>query len=267
MSDVAPTPRTKRILLEVCVGSLDDALAAKAAGANRIELCGGLELGGLTPSAGLVEQVVGEVDLPCVVMLRPRAGGFGYSPHEFRCMQLDAQRALDLGAAGIVFGLLTPQARIDRQRVESLVRIAAGRQTVFHRAFDFVSNKSAALETLVELGVTRILTSGGPPTASEGADSLRQLIATAADRIEILPAGGIQPTTIATLQAKTGCTQVHVGAATAQHDQSVAAEASASLCDLSRLAGGAYRAVDESKLLELKQTLDSVPASDSPSVG
>lgn len=267
MSDVAPTPRPRGMLLEVCVGSLDDARAAEAAGADRIELCGALELGGLTPSAGLIEQVLGEVNLPCVVMLRPRAGGFGYSPHEFRCMQLDAQRALDLGAAGIVFGMLTPQASIDRSRVASLVQIAAERQTVFHRAFDFISDKSAALETLVELGVTRILTSGGPPTASEGADILRQLIATAAGRIEILPAGGIQSATIAPLQAETGCTQLHVGAATAQHDQSVAAEASASLCDLSRLADGAYRAVDESKLLELRQALNSLPASDSPSGG
>jgi len=267
VSDKTPTNRSASVLLEVCVGSLADAQAAAAAGADRLELCGGLELGGLTPSAGLIEQVVGEVNLPCMVMLRPRAGGFCYSQHEFRCMQLDAQRAIDLGAAGIVFGVLTPEARIDRKRVASLVQIAAGRQTVFHRAFDFISDKSAAIETLVELGVTRILTSGGPPTASEGADSLRQLIDCAAGRIEILPAGGIQSTTIAPLQAQTGCTQVHVGAASGQHDGSIPAEASASLCDLSRLAGGAYRAVDESKLLELRRALNSLPASNSPSGG
>lgn len=246
-----------KILLEVCVGTLADAQAAQAAGADRLELCGALELGGLTPSMGLVEQVLGEVDLPSMVMLRPRAGGFCYSQQEFDCLQLDAERALAAGAAGIVFGLLSPDARVDQSRVRRLVSIAAEQQTVFHRAFDFVADKPAALEQLIDLGVTRVLTSGGPPTAVAGAESLRQLIVAANGRIEILPAGGIQAADLAHLAAETGCQQVHVGAATGRFDASIPQEASASLCDLPRLTAGAHRAVDEAKLKALRRAIDS----------
>jgi len=235
---------------------LADAQVAQAAGADRLELCGALELGGLTPSIALIEQVVGEINLPCLVMLRSRAAGFCYSEQEFRCLLVDAQRALQAGAAGIVFGLLTPQAVINQARVEKLVSIAAGKETVFHRAFDFITDKLPALEQLIQLGVTRVLTSGGPPTAIQGAKSLRQLVVAAGSRIEILPAGGIQAADLGRLQAETGCQQVHVGAASGQFDESVAKDASASLCDLSRLTAGAYRAVDQAKLLEVRRVID-----------
>lgn len=249
--------RSSPPVLEVCVGSLADAQTAAAAGANRIELCSALELGGLTPSAALIEQVVGEVNLPCMVMLRPRSGGFFYSEQEFDCVQRDAERALRAGADGVVFGMLGPDAEIDASRVERLVTDAVGTQTVFHRAFDFIADKPAALQVLIELGVTRVLTSGGPATALEGSSSLRQLVQQAGSLIEILPAGGIQASSIGQILSETGCTQVHVGAAIGQLDKSLSGEASASLSDLARLSAGSCRVVDNAKVIEARRTLDS----------
>lgn len=246
------------MILEVCVGCLADAQTAQSAGADRIELCGALELGGLTPSAGLVEQVIDTVDLPCLVMLRPRAGGFCYSQQEFDCMQLDAARAIDAGAAGIVFGTLTPNATINTTRVQALTSIANEKQTVFHRAFDFVQDKSAALEQLIDLGVTRVLTSGGPATALEGAKALQELIVAANHRIEILPAGSIRAAEFATLASQTGCNQVHIGAAEGEIDPSLADHASASLCDLTRLAKGEYRYVSRTHVSNVREAIDAM---------
>lgn len=241
-------PRTHdRPLLEVCVGSLDDALAAAAAGADRLELCGGLELGGLTPSIGLVQQVVDEIieplGLPIVVMLRPRAGGFAYSEAEFRCLLADAERVLEAGASGIVFGVLNTAGEIDEPRVERLVA-AAGRETIFHRAFDGLAHEDHPLETLIRLGVTRVLTSGGPPTAREGTESLKRLVSQSAGRIELLPTGGITPADAPKILAATGCTQLHLGASSGKQDGSISDSSAAGLCDLQRLEAGAYRAVD-----------------------
>lgn len=253
-SGSAPTA-DRRPLLEVCVGSLEDALSAEAAGADRIELCGALELGGLTPSIGLVEQVVGEVSVPVVAMVRPRAAGFAYSPSEFRCLKTDAQRLLDAGAAGVVFGVLDRSGQIDQGRVEQLVAIAAGRETVFHRAFDSIAGLDAALETLIALGVTRVLTSGGAPSAMAGRTALRRLVELAAGRIEILPGGGVTAADAAGLLAETGCTALHIGASVGRLDPSTTPEVAASLCDLQRLRDGAYRAVDPAIVADVRRAM------------
>lgn len=237
-----------KLLLEVCIGSLDDAHSAEQAGADRLELCGALELGGLTPSIGLVEQVCRQASLPVVVMLRPRAGGFAYSNHEFDCMLTDAEKVLAAGAEGIVFGLLDANRAIDVERTKQLVALAGDRQTVVHRAFDFVANKREALEQLIEIGVTRVLTSGGPATAIAGAESLRALQSQAAGRIELLPAGGITAAIASQLIAETGCGQLHIGASIGKYDPSTTREAAASLCDLQRLADGVYRTVSGEKV-------------------
>jgi copper homeostasis protein len=202
-------PPNQRILLEVATPSPEGALIAQQNGANRIELNTALELGGLTPSHALLQQTLAAVNLPVIVMLRPRAGGFIYSASEFTTLQRDADHALAQGAAGVAFGLLTEGRRIDLDRTRQLVRQAAPAQTVFHRAFDLLPNPVDALEQLIDLGLTRILTSGGHPTAPEGAAVIAQILQHANSRIEILPAAGIRPENAVELLRQTRCNQLH----------------------------------------------------------
>ncbi len=255
--------KNNSVRLEVCVGSLEDAVAAQSAGADRVELCGALELGGLTPSIGLVEQVCREVALPVFVMLRPRAAGFAYSESEFRCMTIDAERVLNAGASGIVFGVLDTSGKIDERRIEMLATLAEARETVFHRAFDGIREKEVALETLCRLGIGRVLTSGGPAAAVEGIPMLKRLVSQSAGRIEILPGGGIGAEDVSQLLSETGCSQLHVGASVGRVDPSLEATRSAGLCDLRRLSEGSYRGVDRraveqvhSSILEFSERID-----------
>lgn len=196
-------------ILEVALSTLDDARAARDGGADRIELCAALELDGLTPSLGTLIEVRREVPLPVVFMLRPRAGDFVYSDAEFLTMRRDAELALSNGAGAIVFGCLAADRTVDVERTRAMVRQAGPGRAVFHRAFDRTPDLGAALDVLIALGVTRVLTSGGRPTAIEGAEVIRGLIGRAAGRIEVLPGGGVTPANAADLLARTGATQVH----------------------------------------------------------
>jgi copper homeostasis protein len=235
--------RTMRVQVEVSVGSVADVEAAVAAGADRLELCSALELGGLTPSLGLVEQVIAHSRVPVVVMLRPRAGGFCYDRHEFAAMLADAERFLYLGANGIVFGVLENVGRIDVPRTREIIERAGAAQTVFHRAFDFVTDQHAGVDQLIEVGCSSILTSGGRPTAIEGAAIIRELIEHAQGRIELLPAGQIRAANVVDLVRDTGCNQVHIGAATAIEDGSITDQSNIQLGDARFLRGNAHRAV------------------------
>lgn len=233
----------KRVRVEVCVGAVADVLAAAAAGADRVELCGGLELGGLTPSAGLVETALAASRLPVIAMLRPRAGGFCYDRHEFAAMLRDAQRFVELGASGIAFGVLDRHGRVDAARCRELVQAAGGREAVFHRAFDFVVEPQAGLETLIDAGCTRVLTSGGRTTAREGAAALAAMVRHAGGRLAVMPGGGINAANVAELAATTGCVEVHIGAATPADDGSTGG-ASIELYDGRFARGTAHRVVE-----------------------
>ncbi|MDB5319554.1 MAG: hypothetical protein JWN40_1185 [Phycisphaerales bacterium] len=198
------------ILIEVAISTLADAQAAHAGGADRLELSSALELGGLTPSLGTLDLIKEAVALPVVAMLRPRPGGFVYSAAEFLTMQRDADFLLAHGASGLAFGFLNGDRSIDLPRTSELLRqIGSSCQVVFHRAFDLTPDPLAALNSLIDCGVTRILTSGQQPTAPTGADLIRRLIQHAAGRIEILPAAGITPANAAALIAQTAATQLH----------------------------------------------------------
>jgi copper homeostasis protein len=232
-----------QILLEVCVGSAADIETAIAAGANRLELCSALELGGLTPSIGLVEAALSMSPLPIVVMVRPRAGGFCYDRHEFAAMLRDAKRFVDLGASGIVFGILDQQGSVDVARSQELVKLAGALDSVFHRGIDFVRDQRAAIDSVIELGCTRVLTSGGKRSAHEGATAIRDLITHAAGRIEILPGGGINAANVMEIVNVTACSQVHIGAATAHDDGSIDGMNDLALCDGRFMQGTAYRGV------------------------
>lgn len=249
---------TPRVLIEVCVGSLVDAESASRAGAHRLELCSALELGGLTPSIGHIEQVVGDLGLPVVVMVRPRSGGFCYNNGEFHAMLRDAEAALNAGASGIVFGCLSAAGEVDIRQTKELVDLAGDRTTVFHRAFDFVGAKTVTLDLLADIGVTRVLTAGGAGTAIEGAQMLRELKERSAGRIELLPGGGIKSANVKELLSISGCDQVHVGAATSIRDPSVSCTEAASLSDVTRIAAGELRTVDHEVVANIAQAVSSV---------
>ena len=244
MDSPRPTRTHEPILLEVCVGSVADVAAADSAGADRVELCGGLELGGLTPSAGAVEGVLDSSRTPVVVMLRPRAGGFCYDRAEFAAMLRDADRSLELGAKGIVFGVLNRKGTIDASRTRELVLRAGSGDSVFHRAFDFVADWRASLDLLMELGCTRVLTSGGQASAAAGTAVLREMILHAAGKIEVMPGGGIRAANVAAIVQSTGCRQVHIGAGAASDDGSLPADTEIALADWRFFEGSAYRSVD-----------------------
>jgi copper homeostasis protein CutC len=195
------------LLLEVCVTSAEQAAAAEAAGADRLELCTDLAVGGVTPTRDVFLRALC-VGLPICVLVRPRAGNFVYTPAEFHEFRRDADWFLSHGAAAVVVGALTTTGELDRGRCAEVVRAAEGR-AVLHRCFDELADLHAGLDTAIDLGFARVLTSGGAATATAGADVLRALARRAAGRIAVLPGGGIGPGNVSELVRATGCNQVH----------------------------------------------------------
>lgn len=173
--------------------------AAVAGGADRIELCSALEVGGLTPSAGLMRLAAG-CGLPVLAMIRPRSGGFCYDGDELAVMASDIAAARMTGLAGVVLGALTPELRLDLPAMEGLMRRAAGLEVTLHRAFDLIDNWREAVDQAVALGVSRILTSGGAGSAPEGVARLAEIMDHAGGRITILPGAGISADTIGALR-------------------------------------------------------------------
>jgi copper homeostasis protein len=208
------------VLLEICCGSLDDAIEAEAGGADRVELCASLFFGGLTPSIGSISEAVRRLKIPVIAMIRQRGGGFCYTEPEFAAMVADAEAAIAAGVAGLVFGILTPDGAIDQARTKRLRDIVASRDAVFHRAFDVTPDPFRALEELIDLGITRVLTSGQQDTVPEGLDLIKRLVDRAGDRIQVMPGGGIKPHNFDDVIAKTGCRQIHVAAFTTRTDDS-----------------------------------------------
>ncbi|MDB5304811.1 MAG: hypothetical protein JWM97_2360 [Phycisphaerales bacterium] len=201
-----------RVLLEICIASPEDAATAAGAGADRLELNAALELGGLTPSLGTLLETRSAVRVPIVAMARPRPGGFHYSAAEFKTICRDVDLLLENGADGIAFGILNDQGIIDTTRCRQLIeRIGtdAGKQCVFHRAFDFTPDPFTAMEQLIDLGIRRVMTSGQQPTALQGAGLIADLTRRSAGRIEILPASGIRPANAGEIISLTRCTQLH----------------------------------------------------------
>ena len=151
----------KKITTEVCCGKLSDALIAEACSVDRIELNLALELGGLSPSYGSFRSVIDRIKIPVLCMVRSHAGSFIYNKNETDVMKRDAEFFLENGASGIVFGFLNSDSTIDIERVKEFVRMANGKETVFHKAFDVTKNMEDSIKQLIDCGVTRILTSGG----------------------------------------------------------------------------------------------------------
>ena len=197
------------VILEVCVDSVESAVAAERGGAHRLELCSNLSNGGITPSAGLIAVVRQAVSIPLHVMIRPRGSDFCYSDEEFRVMQRDILMAKQLRADAVVFGILDVEGRIDKTRTKALVDCTAPLPVTFHRAFDMSSDLFASLQDLQSIGVARVLSSGGKQTATEGAKNLKALVAAASGTIAIIAGSGINAGNVLDLLEQTGVSEIH----------------------------------------------------------
>ena len=197
------------ILIEAAVETLDDALAAVAGGADRLELCADLDAGGTTPAHTLVAEVLARVSVPVLAMIRPRAGGFVYSQGELARMRDDIAVAIDLGASGVVLGALDASSAIDVRATRELIGAASGRAVTFHRAIDETRDVLAAVETLASLGAARVLSSGAAPTALEGADTLAAMVERAGDALRVVAGGGVRAHNVAALVRRSGVREVH----------------------------------------------------------
>jgi copper homeostasis protein len=197
------------MFIEAAVDSLGEALAAEREGVDRIELCGVLHDGAVTPSIGLISTTLELTSTPVHVFIRPRLGDFVFDRGDVDVMRADIEAAREAGAPGVVFGALTREGQIDIDVMARLIAHARPMVVGFHRAFDAVKDQDAALETLIDLGVSVVLTSGGTPFAIDGATQLRRLVERSAGRIEILAGGGVTPANVGALVAQSGVTHVH----------------------------------------------------------
>lgn len=197
---------------EICANSVASCIAAQEGGADRVELCSGIPEGGTTPSFGMMRKARASIDIALNVIIRPRGGDFLYSPDELEEMIYDITAAKELGADGLVFGCLTKEGKVDKRAMSMLMEAAGDLPVTFHRAFDHSADPFEALEDIIGLGCTRILTSGCRPTAMEGTGLLAELVKAADGRIIIMPGCGINENNIAEIARLSGAREFHFSA-------------------------------------------------------
>lgn len=190
--------------------SAASAVVAQSAGVGRVELCANLVEGGTTPSAGTIALAAERLTIPCCVMIRPRGGDFCYSPDELDIMRRDIETAKRAGADGVVFGCLSPAGVVDRDVTAALVAHARPLSVTFHRAFDLTRDPMEALETLLEIGVDRLLTSGQCDAVTDALPLVGDLIRRAGSELVVMPGGGIRADNVASVVDATGAREVHV---------------------------------------------------------
>ena len=200
------------IRVEVCVYSIESALEAQIGGADRIELCDNLYMGGTTPSAGMLELAKELLDLELYAIIRPRGGDFLYTAHEFELMKRDVLMAKKCGLDGVVIGILKKDGTIDKERTSELMALARPMGVTFHRAFDLTPNPYEALEDLTDLKVDRILTSGHARSAFHGIELIADLVAQTNGHISIMPGSGINEENVVEIITRTGAREFHVSA-------------------------------------------------------
>lgn len=202
----------RKTIIEICIDSLQSALAAEKGGANRIELCDNLIAGGTTPSLGMIELARKHLTIDINVMIRPRSGDFCYSSLELEVMKRDIEIAKKSGANGIVVGALRPNGEIDINIMKELIELARPLDVTFHRAFDMTKDPFESLDILIDLGLKRILTSGGENKAIDGINLIKKLVDKADDKIIIMPGAGINEGNVREIIAYTGVKEVHLSA-------------------------------------------------------
>ena len=198
--------------LEVCTGSIESVIAARDGGATRAELCSALEIGGITPSAGLISEARKIDGIALHVLIRPRGGDFLYNEEETKCMEHDIALARQHGADGVVIGALTAEGDIDMSVCRRLVKVAKGMHITFHRAFDVCRNPMQALEDIISLGCDRLLTSGQASTAEQGIETIKKLVVASTGRISIMPGCGVNAKNAAYILKESGATEIHASA-------------------------------------------------------
>jgi copper homeostasis protein len=197
------------VLVEGCVESLADAQAAARGGADRLELCADLSVGGITPPIDLLRAVKARVFIPVFVMARPRGGSFVYDAGEIDRTHRDIDAIIAAGADGVVIGALTPANEIDLPALRGFVARAGSVPVTFHRAFDELADPSRGLETLIDAGVQRVLTAGGRGTALAGAGVLKALVEQAGERIVVMAGGKVRGHNAHEIVALTGVRELH----------------------------------------------------------
>jgi copper homeostasis protein len=203
------------MILEICVDSVESATAAECGGAQRVELCSNLLEGGITPSAGLITIVRRCVSIDLFVMIRPRGGDFTYTGEELEIMREDIRQARDLGADGMVLGILDEHARVDVERTRELIDLAHPLPVTFHRAVDMTPNPEAALGDVLKTGAARVLTSGGAPNAMRGLPALSRMVRAAGERMAVMAGGGLSIETLPRVAEATGASEFHASLRTA----------------------------------------------------
>ncbi len=202
----------KSYQLEICANSIASALAAQEGGADRVEFCQSLEMGGTTPSLGQIWLARAGLSIGMHVLIRPRAGDFLYTDLEFQEMKADLLFCKEAKCDGVVIGLLQADGRVDTDRTAELAALARPMHVTFHRAFDVCRDPFEALETIIEIGCDRLLTSGMENSALAGAGRIAKLVEQAGGRIEIMPGAGIDEHNIARIAEETGATSFHTSA-------------------------------------------------------
>lgn len=199
-----------RYKIEVCIDSIDSAINSQKGGAARVELCDNMFEGGTTPSAGNIKVCRDLLNIDLNIIIRPRGGDFYYSENEFNSMKYDIEKAKELGCNGVVFGILNRDGSIDKKRCKELVELSKPMSCTFHRAFDVCNDPLKSLESLIELGFDRVLTSGQESSVLEGIDLLKELIDKAGDRIIIMPGCGITQRNFKKIDSILGASEYHV---------------------------------------------------------
>lgn len=197
------------MIKEACVGSFNEAKIAIINGANRVELCENLEVGGTTPSYGMIKKCIKDLEVPTLVMIRPRGGGFNYSIDEIEIMKEDILNCKKLGVVGVVFGVLKADNTVDYELLKELVEISKPMEITFHKAIDEVENPVKEIEKFIELGITRILTSGKKDTALEGQLLLNEMLKASQNKIKIVVAGKVTKDNLETISQNIPSSEFH----------------------------------------------------------
>jgi copper homeostasis protein len=200
------------MIVEIAANNYVSAVAAMQGGAHRVELCDNLSEGGTTPSLGTLRACVASIAIPCYPIIRPRGGNFCYSATEIKIMQYDIESFKDAGALGIVIGCLTKDAQIDIVANKKLIACAGNMDLSFHRAFDRTLNATESLKQIIDLGCTRVLTSGQEKDAYLGMQAIQKLMTVANNQISLMPGAGVTPNNIKQIIATTQCTEIHASA-------------------------------------------------------
>lgn len=199
-----------KFTLEVCADSVESVLAAQKGGADRIELCGNVVIGGTTPSESLYREIRKHSDIKIHALIRPRFGDFCYTEYEFNIIRAEVKRFRELGAQGVVIGMLKPDGSLDMEHMKMLMEEADGMSVTLHRAFDVCKDPMEALEQAVSLGINTILTSGQKNNCVEGTPFLAELVKKSAGRIHIMAGAGVNAEAVSSIYEKTGITDYHM---------------------------------------------------------